>query len=255
MIAEDYHVHTTFSDGENTMEEMVIAAIEKKMTAIGFSDHSYTFFDRSYCIGADNIPRYFREAARLREKYGDKIHIFPGVEQDFYSRRSTKPYDYAIGSVHYLKVGDRYFPVDESPEDFATMIAAFGGDAYAACEAYFKTVKRYAKRRDIKLIGHFDLISVFNGDGTFFDEQNARYLASAKDAARALVAAGKIFEINTRAYYKGRRREPYPSSAIRDFIDSIGGRFILSSDSHKKEELLCRFAEFESVVPLKKEFL
>ena len=39
MIFEDFHTHTTFCDGKNTPEEMVLAAIEKGMPRIGFSGH------------------------------------------------------------------------------------------------------------------------------------------------------------------------------------------------------------------------
>ena len=41
------HNHSTFSDGRHTPEEIVLAAIEKNMLGIGFSDHSYTDFDPS----------------------------------------------------------------------------------------------------------------------------------------------------------------------------------------------------------------
>ena len=50
MIREDYHVHTTFSDGRNSMEEMVLSAVSMGMQKIGFSDHSHTSFDLSYCM-------------------------------------------------------------------------------------------------------------------------------------------------------------------------------------------------------------
>ena len=38
MILVDRHIHSTFSDGENTPEEIVQEAIKRKMTEIGFSD-------------------------------------------------------------------------------------------------------------------------------------------------------------------------------------------------------------------------
>ncbi len=36
----DKHVHTIFSDGKNTPEEVVLEAIARKMEVLGFSDHS-----------------------------------------------------------------------------------------------------------------------------------------------------------------------------------------------------------------------
>jgi predicted metal-dependent phosphoesterase TrpH len=50
MIFTDLHVHTTFSDGKNTPEEVVLSAIDMGFDAIGFSGHGYTDFDLTYCM-------------------------------------------------------------------------------------------------------------------------------------------------------------------------------------------------------------
>ena len=41
----DLHTHTVFSDGENTVKEMIEAAIRIKLDRFGISDHSYTSFE------------------------------------------------------------------------------------------------------------------------------------------------------------------------------------------------------------------
>ena len=48
MILEDFHVHSTYCDGNNSLEEMVRAAVDLKMSRIGFSGHAYTSFDDTY---------------------------------------------------------------------------------------------------------------------------------------------------------------------------------------------------------------
>lgn len=242
---KDYHVHTTYSDGKDGMESIVLYALSKGCTELGFSDHSYTFFDESYCIKSRDIPKYFKEIKGLKAKYGDKIKLLVGVEQDFYSRKSIKNYDYAIGSVHYFKVGNNYYPIDEDKGEFVkTVEEFFGGDYYRACEKYYATIKKFAKRDKISIIGHFDVISKFNGDGSLFNENDPRYIRAWKAAAKALVKKGKIFEINTSGYRKKRRSDVYPAKPIRDYVKSIGGKFILSSDTHQKEDLFFAFDEF-----------
>ena len=69
----DLHTHTNFCDGKNTPEEMIVAAIQKGMDCIGFSAHSYTIFDQSYCMSQQNTERYKQEIGRLKKIYGDKI--------------------------------------------------------------------------------------------------------------------------------------------------------------------------------------
>ena len=54
----DLHTHTTFSDGRNSPEEMVLSAIGMGMSTLGISDHSYTSFDESYCIPCHRLEEY-----------------------------------------------------------------------------------------------------------------------------------------------------------------------------------------------------
>ena len=77
MICPDYHVHTTFCDGKNTPEETVKAALAAGMPAIGFSGHSHTAFDESYCMSLAGTKAYKEEIRRLQQLYGDKM-IFTG---------------------------------------------------------------------------------------------------------------------------------------------------------------------------------
>ena len=55
---QELHCHTVYCDGKNTPEEMVLAAIENGMHALGFSTHSYTSRDLTYCIRKEKIEDY-----------------------------------------------------------------------------------------------------------------------------------------------------------------------------------------------------
>ena len=99
---KDLHTHTTFSDGKNTPEEMVQAAIRAGLTEYGISDHGYTPFDESYCMPQSRYGEYLAVLAGLREKYKGQISLRLGMEQDIYSVPAPQGLDYVIGSVHYL---------------------------------------------------------------------------------------------------------------------------------------------------------
>ena len=245
----DLHVHTMFSDGKNTPEEVVLEAIARKMKVIGFSDHSYTAFDESWCMKKGDIPLYRACIAELRGRYADRIKILCGIEQDFYSEEPTDGYDYVIGSVHYIRSGEEFIPVDESPEILrAAAEKHFGGDLFVLIEDYYRTVAQVVDKTHADIIGHFDLVTKFNEDGSLFDEADPRYLAASRAAADALLKTGKPFEINTGAISRGYRTSPYPSVALRDYIRGRGGSFILSSDSHAKETLCFGFEVLENEV-------
>ena len=241
MIRGDFHMHTNFCDGKNSAEEMVLAAIERGMTHIGITTHSYTDFDGTYCIPKERIGEYRAEIARLKEKYRDRITVFCGVEQDLWSTEPTDGYDYVIGSVHYLRKGESWFATDESVDVLLhAKDTYYGGDGLAMAEDYFRSVAEIGRMRP-HIIGHFDLIAKCNRDGCLFDESDPRYLAAALAAVDALLPLGIPFEINTGAIARGYRDVAYPAPAILSFIAKKGGRVILNSDAHSAGNLMYRF--------------
>lgn len=239
MERRDLHTHTLFSDGENTAREMVQAAIEIGLTAIGITDHSHTPFDESYCMQKDNIPVYRAELARLREEYRDRITVLCGIEQDYYADVPCTGYDCVIGSVHYLKFGETYVAVDEDAERLLAAGRRYcGGDIYAVLEEYYRTVADVVHKTGASLIGHFDLISRMNQQTPFFDEQHPRYRAAWRAAADALLKTGVPFEVNTGACRRGYRSVPYPPPEIQHYIREHGGKLVFSSDSHSVADLI-----------------
>ena len=105
-IKGDLHTHTTFSDGENTLEEMVNKAREKGYEYIGISDHAPSVVSR----GDDEVRRLIEkrreEIDELNKKYSD-IKILFGMEVNILADNSLglpdemlKMLDYAIASIH-----------------------------------------------------------------------------------------------------------------------------------------------------------
>ena len=245
---EDFHVHTTFCDGKNTAEEMVLAAIDRGLTRLGFSGHAHMPFDDGCAMSPEATDAYRREVSRLREEYRDRIEIFCGIEQDFFSDVTAEGYDYVIGSVHSLRIGGEYLSVDESGETFRRAVSEhFDGDALSFAEEYFRLAAQVVERTGADLIGHFDLVTKFNEGGCFFDENHPRYIAASNAALDALLRTGRPFEINTGAVSRGYRRSPYPGLRILRRIAERGGRVILSSDSHRSDTLCFQFAEAQAL--------
>ena len=244
----DYHVHTTFSDGKNTPEEMVLAAMGRGMTAIGFTDHSYTAFDESYCIPRGKTAEYRAAIRALQDQYAGKLRVLCGLEQDLYAAEPAAGFDYVIGSVHYMRFGEDYVPVDEGADLLRAAAERYcGGDLYRVAETYFATVARVAEQTGCDLIGHFDLIAKFNEDGSLFDESDPRYKNAAMEALDRLLAAKKPFEINTGAMSRGYRTTPYPARPWMEYIRARGGRLVLSGDSHSADTLCWEFDRFASL--------
>ena len=246
MIPSDFHTHTKYCDGKNTVEEMVKAAVDKGMTALGFSGHSYAPYDLDCCMTPEDTAQYRKDVAKYKELCDGIIKIYCGIEQDIYAPAPEQPYDYIIGSVHYI--GDLNEPV---PVDYKLVLLKkmaeerFGGDIYALCAEYFDVVSQVVERTGCDIIGHFDLVSKFNEGDELFDSADPRYVKAWQAAADKLLRTGALFEINTGAMSRGYRTSPYPSDDMIRYIAERGGRFVLSSDAHTSEGLMHQFPQVE----------
>lgn len=244
----DYHVHTTFADGKNSVSEVADAAFSLGMKALGFSEHSYVAFDTSCGLLPEKTKEYRYEVNAVRDAYRGTMSVFCGIEADYYTEIDLSPFDYRIGSVHYLKLGDRYRPVDLSPvETQAIVTEEFGGDPYAYAAYYFETLSSLFARIPADIIGHFDLITKFTERVPLLDATDVRYRRSWQGAVDALLPFGKPFEINTGAISRGYRASPYPAVDILCELQKRGARIILSSDSHRKDTLGCSFAQAKEI--------
>ena len=236
------HVHTSWSDGKNTPEEMILAALAAGCKAIGFSDHSYTAFDPVPAMAKDALPLYREEIAALREKYRGQIAVYCGIEQDFYTEEPAEGVDYVIASVHYIKKDGELFPVDESAEALKEAAQRlYKGDYIALAEDYYSHVAAFAGRGQYTIVGHFDLITKFNEGSVLFDERDPRYIAAARAALEACADRRMIFEINTGAMFRGYRTAPYPAMPLLEMIREVGGNVLYSGDSHRAEGILWGF--------------
>ena len=245
MIKCDYHIHTHYCDGKSSPLEMIVSAINMGLTTIGFSGHSYTDFDGSFCMSLENTKQYFDEVSALKEKHKDKIKILCGIEQDYFSNQPTNKFDYVIGSVHYVKKDGVYFDVDRSREYLEKVVSEhFDGDMLSFCEEYFDLVSKVVEATNADIIGHFDLVSKFNEGDCLFDSGNSRYVAAWQKAVDRLLPFGKPFEINVGAISRGYRKAPYPSKDMITYIASKGGRFVLNSDSHSADNICFEFEKW-----------
>lgn len=235
------HTHSTFSDGKSTMEEQIRSAIEKGFASVGFSDHSYTDFDLSYCMKKEQYPAYRQTVRTLAEQYADQIEVFLGLELDGYGEMPDEEYDYRIGSVHYIRTDDGlYHAVDSNKEGMVRMTETyFGGDYNKMAMKYLQDSVQCAIDHRPDFIGHFDLATKYS----LVDEDDPAYQRVLLESVAAVLEVCPIFEINTGAIARGYRKNPYPHPNAIRYIAAHGGKFILNSDCHDARYLDCHYPE------------
>ena len=125
-------------------------------------------------------------------------------------------------------------------EQFQKMINEHcGGDGMFFAKEYYRQLPWLADSADCDIIGHFDLITKFNGQIPLFNEDNDTYKTSAiKSLDRILDSKPDIlFEVNTGAMYRKGNPKPYPAEFMMKHICKRGGLITISSDSHCCESL------------------
>ena len=234
------HTHSALCDGKGTLAEMAAAAYAAGVRYFGASGHSHTPvpYDVGHVLPAD-MADYRRQVLELREAYRGRMEVLLGLEWDSQSDITPEGFDYWIGSVHYQRSAEGiYYAADWSAEQFAACRdEMFGGDALAVTAGYFHDVCRVAAKKP-PILGHIDLITKLNAGNRFFDEAAPRYRAAALEALHAVDPAATILEINTGGVSRGYRESPYPALFLLKEWRQMGGRVILTSDSHSPDTVV-----------------
>lgn len=100
-----FHVHTEYSDGRDSIEDIVKAARQLGLSYVGISDHSRSAY---YAGGlkTDDIRRQWDEIDRINAQDKD-FHVFKGIESDIlpdgsldYDEELLEGFDFVVGSIH-----------------------------------------------------------------------------------------------------------------------------------------------------------
>ncbi len=229
----DYHIHTYLcGHASGQPYEYVEHAISLGFSEIGFSDHApmVSHRDPTVTMAMDELPLYHKMIEQVKEKYKDAITVKVGIEADFipgYEAQTEKilqayPYDYVIGSVHYI--GDWGFDNSDEQEKLKKLNI---NDTY---RAYHKLLRKCAQSGLFDIMAHTDLVKKF---GHFPTE----------DISDEIIATAEIFkeckvaiELNTSGLRKPAR-EMYPALATLKLFFQHGVPLIFGSDSHRPQEV------------------
>jgi histidinol-phosphatase (PHP family) len=224
----DLHNHTTrCNHAIGSVESYVQRAIEQRIDIFGFSDHAPMHYDEAYRMRFDEMDAYEQDILHVKEKYADKISILLAYEVDFlegYSDESvmSRKVDYLIGSVHYL--GHWGFDNPEFIGEYQNH------NIDEIWQRYFDAIEAMAKRQCFDVVGHIDLMKVFN----FLPKKDVRLLA--RDAIKAIKQANMVVEINAAGLRKPAG-EQYPSHPLMELIAENDIPITFGSDAHALDHI------------------
>ncbi len=237
----DLHNHTPLCNHANgEMEEFILKAIEMKIDVYGFSDHAPMEFDPKYRMSFEQKPSYEAEVLRLKEKYKNEIKILLAYEVDFLENRisdevmNTKV-DYFIGSVHFI---------DEWGFDNPEFIGKYKHkNIDTIWEEYFEAIEKLAKSSLFDIVGHIDLIKVFN----FLPKKDIRSIV--QKSLKAIKKSDMVIELNPAGLRKPVK-EQYPSKDILEVAYELDIPITFGSDAHAVKQIGFKY---EDLVLLAKE--
>lgn len=238
----NFHSHTRFCDGHGELEQYVRSAVENGFTHYGFSPHSPIAITSPCNMSADNVPVYLAEVDALKEKYGDRIQLFAGMEIDFLSPEHgpandyfrSLPLDYRIGSVHFLpsiQNDGKFYDIDGPYERFRRYVDTFyNSDLRTVVELYYRQSADMLKCGGFDILAHPDKIAQ---NGSIYMpglESQPWYREVLDHYLDAVIDSGVTVEINTKAYERTGRLFPMPDAARK--LRDAGVCLLVNSDSH-----------------------
>jgi histidinol-phosphatase (PHP family) len=208
-------------------EEYVKQAIKVGLKEIGFSDHAPMVHKPmpGITMAYDELPKYHETIEEVRKRYASQISVKIALESDFLIGYENKtkaiidsyPYDYIIGSVHFID--------DWAFDDPATREYWKKYDVNEVYLKYYALLRRSAQSGLFQIIGHCDLPKKFGARPTIDLTQEI------KTTAHVFKEVGVAVEINTAGLRKPIA-EMYPALNCLKIYCEAGVPLTFGSDAH-----------------------
>ena len=224
----DYHMHTELTDGTGRPVEYAQVAVERKLDEIGCSDHApLGDRDTDWTMKLKDLDTYIgwvraaqREIPSLNIKLGLEVDFIPGREDWIRELAARHPWDYFLGSVHFI--GE--FPVDRSADDWQNE------NVVDRWHQYFDLWRQAAMSRLFDSLAHPDLPKKFNF------RPSTDFTAIYEEALRTVAEANVAIEVSTAGLRKPCR-EIYPSATFLRIARRLNIPITLGSDAHLPQDV------------------
>jgi histidinol-phosphatase (PHP family) len=238
-LPADYHMHTPLCrHAVGRPVELAAQAVRLGLPEIGFSDHSpmpRDDFD-DWRMLAGELDQYVAEVEQARREFPQltirlalEVDFLPGLEGWIRELASRHPWDYLIGSVHYVSED---WAID-NPHQLSRWKDR---DPLEVWTKYFDRLTMAAESRLFDIIGHADLCKKF----CFHPSEDCTPMF--RRFLEAVRRNGGAIELNTSGLRKDCR-EIYPSPAIVRLAAETGVPITFGSDAHAPGEVAMNFAE------------
>jgi histidinol-phosphatase (PHP family) len=227
MSCPDYHTHTSrCGHADGNAKAYVLAARTKGLAAVGISDHLPLLpeADTSIAMDLSDLDDYVQEIQELKARFPG--YVLLGIEADYRPGTIARvaellgnyPFDYVLGSVHYL--GEWGFDQSQYASGFDAR------DIDEIYREYFELVGDSAETKLFTMVAHVDLVKKFG------HRPHSSLQVDHDRLARRLAAAGVVVELNTAGLHKPVE-EIYPSLPLLRSLRAHEVGITFGSDAHE----------------------
>jgi len=209
-IDNDLHCHTRYSDGQNSIIEMIEAAIDIGLKTIAITDH----------VSKDTkwFTQYLHDIRTIKDKCRNKINILSGFEakaENLYGDLDIKDnwydlVDIVLGAIHSIPSDNGFFLEEKKPKEENILI-----------DCWLKTMAGLMQNKKITIIAHpFLEFEVYDLSKT--EDLENIFLSWA-------ISQNKTIEFNL--------RHPTLNSRLAKKLLNAGISIVIGSDAHSVKEL------------------
>lgn len=217
ILTADYHTHTPYSHGKNTVLENALAAKEQGLKELGITDHGFSHL--AFGLKRKKVKALQEECKAAQEQTGVKVLV--GVEANILgesgkcdlTEKDYENFDLFVCGKHVL----------------------VGYENFKAWRAYFGrnfTTEKFKKKPSEKLIeyntkAYINLIK--NNPVDILSHIGFLTPTNVKEVAKCAADYGTYIELNA-------KKQHLTDEELSSLLDT-GARFVVDSDAHSKERV------------------
>ena len=218
ILTADYHTHTPYSHGKNTVAENVAQAVKIGLKQVAISDHGFTHL--AYGIRRKEVAAFIEDCRAAEQEYG--IPVLRGIEANIggvcgdcdLTEKDYENFDVYLCGYHlttvYRRFGDFFFNglgnIITQRLKLTTSKTLYKRNT----EAYIATIQKHP----IDILTHL----AFRCD------------CDTLEVAKCAADHGTYLELNS-------KKRHLTDEQLMEIVDKTSARFVINSDAHSAERV------------------
>lgn len=218
ILTGDYHTHTPFSHGKNTVDENAARAKELGLKQIGISDHGFSHV--AFGIRRSQVEKCVRECKAAAQKYG--VDVLMGIEANIrgvdgkadLTKKDYENFDIYLCGKHVFIWYDKFSDV-----------TGYGIANYFNRKDSVNAPEKLIKRNTLAYIN-----TIKNNPIDAITHLNYLCPANALEVAKCAADHGTYIELNS-------KKDHLTDDELCEIVAKTQARFIIGSDAHSADRV------------------